>query len=57
MNHNEQRGYFDSAATEKLKEYYQSHDFTGHIVGYDASNSTPERDRMFAKAKKFCALA
>lgn len=41
MNHNEQRGYFDSDATEKLKEYYQSHDFTGHIVGYDASNSTP----------------
>ena len=56
MSHNEQRRYFDSAATEKLKEYYQSHDFTGHIVGYDASNSTPERDRIFAKAKKFCAL-
>lgn len=57
MSNNQYCEYFDSDATEKLKEYYQSHDFTGHVVGYDASNSTPERDRIFAKAKKFCALA
>lgn len=57
MSNNEHHNYFDSAAASQLKEYYQSHDFTGHIVGYDASNSTTERDRIFAKAKKICAFA
>ena len=57
MSNNQNCEYFDSAVAAQLKEYYQSHDFTGHIVGYDASNSTTERDRIFAKAKKICAFA
>lgn len=48
---------FDPALAGQLKEYYQQHDFTGHIVGYDASKSTHEKDIIFAKAKKYCALS
>lgn len=53
----ETEAYYDPTVAEQLKEYYKTHDFTGHIVGYDASRSTPEKDKLYAKAKKFCALS
>lgn len=48
---------FDPAFVEQLKDYYRTHDFTGSIVPYDANNSTPEKDKIYAKAKKFFALS
>ena len=48
----------DLSVIEQLKSYYLEHDFTKDLpVSYNPANSTPEHDAIFAKAKKFFALA